>query len=104
MPQDDAPRGGAADDDREAREHVRNVRENTEALEDQARRVEATAPASTDRPVEGHRAEGMGGEDAGMAAENQREVQENLEALQEQARRVDATAPDDVSRTDARDR
>jgi hypothetical protein len=92
------------EDTSEAREHMRNVRENTEALAAEARRVDATAPASTDRPVQGLQVDGMGGEDTRMAAENQRSVQENTEALREQARRVDATTPDVVSRTGPQDR
>src|SRR5688500_7548533 len=63
MDQDNGGRGNASEDTSEAREHMRNVQENTEALADQARRVEATAPDSTDRPVEGLRVDGMGGED-----------------------------------------
>ena len=93
-----------SEDPREAREHVRNVQENREALEEQARRVEASAPDSTDRPVEGLHVDGMGGEDTRFAAENQRNVRENLEALQDQSRRVDATTPDDIERTGPQDR
>ncbi len=94
----------ASEDASEAREHMRNVQQNTEALADQARRVEATAPESTDHPVEGLHVDGAGGEDTRMAAENQRNVQQNTEALREQARRVDATTPDDVNRTGPQDR
>jgi hypothetical protein len=97
-------RNEGSEDTSEAREHMRNVRENTEALAAEARRVEASAPTSTDRPVEGLQADGMGGEDTRMAAENQRSVRENTEALRDQARRVDATTPDDVSRTGPQDR
>jgi hypothetical protein len=104
MAQDNDQNRGAGEDASQAREHVRNAQENTEALADQARRVEASAPDSTDRPVEGFQVDGMGGEDNRMAAENQRNVQENTEALREQARRVDATAPDDVNRTGPQDR
>jgi hypothetical protein len=104
MAQDNDQSRGAGEDASEAREHMRNVQENTEALADQARRVEATAPDTTDRPVEGLQVDGMGGEDNRMAAENQRNVQENTEALREQARRVDATTPDDVHRTGPQDR
>lgn len=104
MDQNNGGRGNASEDTTEAREHMRNVQENTEALADQARRVDASAPDSTDRPVEGLRVDGMGGEDNRMAAENQRNVQENTEALREQARRVDASTPDDVNRTGSPDR
>jgi hypothetical protein len=61
MAQDNGGRFNASEDTSEAREHMRNVQENTEALADQARRVEATAPDTTDRPVEGLRVDGMGG-------------------------------------------
>jgi hypothetical protein len=92
-----------SEDPRQAQEHVRNVQENRDALEDQARRVDATSPASTDRPVEGLHVDGMGGEDTRQAEENQRDVRENLEALQDQSRRVDATTPDDINRTGPQD-
>lgn len=103
MAQDNDLRQGS-EDNRQNLEHVRNVQENTEALADQARRVDATAPDSTDRPVEGYQVPGMGGEDNRQAAENQQNVRENTEALREQARRVDASAPDDVDRTGPDDR
>ena len=98
MAQENDRRG--SEDATQAREHVRNAQENTEALADQARRVDATAPDSTSRPVEGLRVDGMGGEDNRMAAQNQRNAHENTDALREQARRVDATTPDDVDRAD----
>lgn len=97
-------RNVGSQDNRENLEHMRNVQENTDALADQARRVEASAPDGTDRPVQGLRVDGVGGEDNRMAAENQRSVQENTEALRDQARRVDATTPDDVNRTGPQDR
>jgi hypothetical protein len=98
MAQDNNRRSGS-EDNSEALEHVRNAQENTDALADQARRVEASAPDGTGRPVQGLHVPGAGGEDHRMAADNQRQVQENTEALRDQARRVDATTPDDVSRT-----
>lgn len=98
MAQDNNNRSGS-EDNSEALEHMRNVQENTDALAEQARRVEASAPDSTDRPVEGLHVPGAGGEDNRMAAENQRNVQENTEALRDQARRVDASTPDDINRT-----
>jgi hypothetical protein len=96
MAQNDNDVGG--EDTRNAEAHVRNAQENRDALQDQARRVDATAP-DTDQPVEGFRVDGMGGEDASQANENLRNVQENTEALRDQARRVDASAPDDINRT-----
>ena len=101
MAQNDDRRG--SEDNREALEHVRNVQENTDALAEQARRVEASAPESTDHPVKAHRVPGMGGEDTRRAEENQRNVEENLEALEAQARRVDATAPPETRRTGPQD-
>ena len=97
-------RNDGSEDTSAAREHMRNVRENTEALAEEARRVEASAPESTDRPVEGTRGGRTPSEDSRMAAENQRNVRENTEALRDQARRVDATTPDDVNRTGPQDR
>jgi hypothetical protein len=102
MAQENNNRGGS-EDNSENLEHMRNVQENTEALQEQARRVEASAPESTDRPVEGVHVPGMGGEDNSRAAENQRNVQENTEALRDQARRVEASAPDDINRTGPQD-
>jgi FtsZ-binding cell division protein ZapB len=91
-----------SEDNTEATEHVRNAQENRDALEEQARRVDATAP-DTDQPVEGFRVDGMGGEDNSQASENLRRVQENTDALRDQARRVDASAPDDINRTGPQD-
>jgi hypothetical protein len=98
MAQDNNHRSGSEDNSQNL-EHMRNVQENTDALAEQARRVEASAPDSTGRPVQGLHVPGAGGEDNRMAAENQRNVQENTEALRDQARRVEASAPDDISRT-----
>lgn len=96
MAQDDQ-RG--SEDTSEARQHVRNAHENAEALAEQARRLEAHAPAGTDTPVQAHQVPGMGGEDNTRAAANQRQAHENAEALEAQARRVKATTPDDIERT-----
>lgn len=96
MDQNDRNQG--SEDTRNAEAHVRNAHENAEALQDQARRVEATAP-DTDRPVEGFRVNGMGGEDNSQANDNLRNVQENTEALRDQARRVEASTPDGINRT-----
>ncbi|HEU0013307.1 MAG TPA: hypothetical protein VFQ45_06460 [Longimicrobium sp.] len=97
MAQNDDRNVGSDDNSRNL-EHMRNVEENTQALADQARRVDATSPESTNHPVEGVRAPGMGGEDNRQAAENVRSVEENTRALADQADRVNATAPDDVNR------
>ena len=82
-------RADGSEDTTRAREAVRRVEENRDALEESARRVAASAPDTTDRPVEGYTAEGYGGEDTTQAEENLREVQENTEALREHARKVD---------------
>lgn len=89
----------ASEDSTEAQRHMRNVQENTEALAEQARRVQASAPEGTDRPIQGRHVPGMGGEDNTRAAADQRQAQENADALEAQARRVEATTPDDVDRT-----
>jgi hypothetical protein len=99
MAQDNNNDRTGSEDATEARQHMRNVQENRDALEEQARRVDASAPDGTDRPVEGVHVRGMGGEDNSRAVENQRDVQENLRALQDQSRRVEASTPDDINRT-----
>ncbi|HST60448.1 MAG TPA: hypothetical protein VLK84_17240 [Longimicrobium sp.] len=101
MAQDNHRQG--SEDNRENLEHMRNVQENTDALADQARRVEASAPEGTDRPVEGLHVPGMGGEDTRQARENLRNVEQNRDALEAQSRRVDATTPDDINRTGPQD-
>lgn len=100
MAQDNHRQG--SEDNRENLEHMRNVQENTDALADQARRVEASAPDSTGRPVQGLHVPGMGSEDTRQARENLRSVEQNRDALEAQSRRVDATTPDDVNRTGPR--
>lgn len=101
MAQDNHRQG--SEDNRENLEHMRNVQQNTDALADQARRVEASAPEGTDRPVEGLHVAGMGGEDTSQARENLRNVEQNRDALEAQSRRVDATTPDDINRTGPQD-
>lgn len=104
------------EDASEAREHVRNVEENREALEAQSRRVEETAPpelTGTDRggTGTGGRTGGMsaagtgqdqGSEDPSAAREHVRNAEENRDALEAQNRRVEATAPEETNR-DLRD-
>jgi hypothetical protein len=98
-----------SEDASEAREHVRNVEENRDALEAQARRVESTAPRDVvDQPVRGLDAQGgtggqTGSEDASEAREHVRAAEENRDALEAQNRRVEATAPEET-REDLRDR
>ena len=113
-------RTGSEDTSR-AEEHVRNVEENRDALEAQARRTEATTSGETDRPIEGSRPAQSGGldatgttrggtdtdlgasggtgrtsEDTSEAEANVREVERNREALEAQHRRVESTTPPDI--------
>lgn len=103
-----------SEDASQAREAVHRVEENRDALEQQARRVDATAPDSTDQPIRGigndagsgsggmragSGGTGTGSDDPSQAAANVRSVEEDTEAIREQARRVEASAPDDVNRT-----
>ena len=97
-----------SEDPSEAREHVRSVEENRDALEAQARRTEATAPDSVDQPVRaldqsGGQRGGMSGagtgsasEDASTAQSHVQEAERNRDALGAQNRRVESTTPDDV--------
>jgi len=99
-----------------AREHVRNVEENRDALEAQHRRVEETAPpeltgrgqggTDTGSRTGGLSAAGSnpseGSEDPSMAREHVRNAEENRDALEAQNRRVEETAPEETRR-DLRD-
>ena len=78
----------------ESRRHVENAAENRDALEAQAQRTRATAPASTDAPVDRAAASGSARDSDNASAA--RQAQENRDALEEQNRRVAATAPDEV--------
>lgn len=97
MQQDDE-RAGSESNDRNVRA-VQNAADNRDALAREARRVEATAPESTDHPVDGVDRTGDGAgtmhasEDASEAREHVREAAENRDALAAEARRVDATTP-----------
>lgn len=99
MDQDDE-RG--SEESREARQHVRNAHENAEALAEQARRVQASAPEGTGRPVQGLHVPGTGGEDDTRAAAHQRQARENADAMEEQARRTETGTPDDTDGTGPR--
>jgi hypothetical protein len=96
-----------SEDPSEAREHVRNVEENRDALEAQARRTEATAPDSVDQPIRGlDQSQGSGGtgssggtrasEDASSARSHVESAERNRDALEAQNRRVESTTPDEV--------
>ncbi|HEX8903517.1 MAG TPA: hypothetical protein VF771_01605 [Longimicrobiaceae bacterium] len=91
----------ASDDASEAREHVRNVEENREALEAQKRRTDATAPPEVDQPVRGIDTGGMSAsgavsDDASEAARRAEEAELNRRALEEQNRRVQETTPEEI--------
>jgi len=101
-----------SEDPSAAREHVRNVEENRDALEAQARRTDATAPDSVDQPVRGlDQGQGQGGmssggmsssggtrasEDASAAQSHVESAERNRDALEAQNRRVESTTPDEV--------
>jgi hypothetical protein len=73
------------------------VAEGHAALEEQHRRVEATAPATTDRPIEGLGDQATGTEDNSQNIKDQESVKANTQAIKEQARRVEATTPPDIN-------
>lgn len=112
----------AQDNQTGSEDNSQNVRaaqhaaENRDALAEEARRVQATAPDSVSRPVDAAGRTGTGGnrgstgdasggngtmhasEDASEAREHVREAAENRDALAEEARRVQDSAPDDIDR------
>jgi len=100
MDQDYRGANQGSEDASEAREHVRNVEENRDALKAQAQRTEATAPVDVrSRPVEGLSGPGQGGtasEDASGARGHVRSAEENRDALEAQNRRVESTAPEET--------
>ncbi len=73
------------------------VAEGHAALEEQHRRVEATAPATTDRPIEGLGDRATGSEDNSQNVADQERVKENTQAMKEQAARVEATTPPEIN-------
>lgn len=81
-----------SEDTTQNRQNIANVKEGHDALEEQARRVEATAPASTDHPIEGMGDRATGSEDTSENRRNLRQVEENTRAAKEQAQRVDESA------------
>ena len=98
---DDQSRTPAANEDTtQARENSRRAHENREALAEQARRVDASVPASQRSP----RAEQTGATDAGPratednsdAVRRTEQVRENRAALEEQARRTEASVPQEI--------
>lgn len=87
-----------SEDTTQAQQNMANVAEGHQALEEQARRVEATAPATTDKPIQGMGDQATGTEDNSQNVKAMREVEENTRAMKEQARRVDATLPPDINK------
>jgi hypothetical protein len=75
------------------------VAEGRAALEEQARRIEATAPGSTDQPIQGLGDRATGSEDNSQNVKDMERVAENTRAMKEQARRVDATTPPEINKT-----
>ena len=90
----------ASEDTTQARENSRRAHENRDALADQARRVEASVPASQRT----QRVEQTGGPDAGPrptedtaeAVRLTEQVRENRAALEAQARRTEASVPPEI--------
>lgn len=98
---DDQSRAPAASEDTtQARENTRRVHENRDALAEQARRVEASMPATQRAP----RTEQNGSasaaprptEDNSDALRRTEQVRENRAALEEQARRTEASVPQEI--------
>jgi methyl-accepting chemotaxis protein len=88
-----------SEDTTQAQRNMASVAEGHEALEAHARRVEATAPATTDRPIQGMGDQAAtGSEDNSQNVRAMREVAENTRAMKEQARRVDATLPPEINK------
>jgi hypothetical protein len=91
-----------SEDTTQSRANSDAVAEGRDALEAQARRIEATAPASTDQPIQGLGDRATGSEDNSQNVEDMRRVAENTQAMREQARRVDATTPPEINKTGPR--
>lgn len=103
MAQDSSAGRGPADGTKSAvdprnAELQRQVKADHDALQDQARRSEATAGAAASTPITGDMNErassGRGSSDTTSAARNANTAHANAEAQREQARRVDATTPE----------
>lgn len=88
-----------SEDTTQNRREMANVAEGHAALEAQARRIEATAPATTDQPIQGMNAPPTGSEDNSQNLRDLEQVAENTRAVREQARRVEATTPPEINRT-----
>lgn len=88
-----------SEDTTQSRNNMANVAEGHEALEAQARRVQATAPASTEQPIQGLGDRATGSEDNSQNLKDMEKVAENTRAIKEQAQRVAATTPPEIKRT-----
>ena len=98
-----AGRSGAnrtgSEDNTQAVRNQQEVQDNTRAIQESSRRVEASVPADVrDTPIQasGVAAAGQGTEDNTQALRNMQEVRENTRANAEQARRVEATTPPEI--------
>jgi len=88
-----------SEDNSQAVRNQQEVQDNTRAIREEARRVEASVPAEVrNTPVQasGVAAAGQGTEDNSQAVRNMQEVRENTRANAEQARRVEATTPPEI--------
>src|SRR3712207_5905271 len=88
-----------SEDTSQARRNMDDVARGHDALEAQHRRVQATAPSSTNQPIQGMGSQATGSEDNSQNVEDMEEVKENTRAMKEQARRVEATLPPDINST-----
>src|SRR5688500_1475851 len=88
-----------SEDTTKNREAMAEVAEGHRALEEQARRIEATAPATTDKPIEGLGDKATGSEDNSRNIRDMDRVKANTEAIKRQAERVEATKPADINST-----
>jgi hypothetical protein len=88
-----------SDDAAEARRRVEEAERNRDALAEESRRVEATAPGTAGPRGYGDRPAPAGN---GDNVEHVQEAAENRRALEEQARRTQATLPPDVPMRDER--
>jgi hypothetical protein len=87
-----------SEDTTQGEKAMADVAEGHRALEEQHRRVEATAPATTDKPIQGLGDQATGTEDNSQNVEDMKRVKENTRAIKEQAERVDATTPPEINK------
>jgi hypothetical protein len=87
-----------SEDTTKGQQAMDDVAEGHRALEEQHRRVEATAPATTDQPIQGLGDRATGSEDNSKNIDDMERVKENTRAQREQAERVDATTPPEINK------